>query len=55
MRYGPPFRYASRYMAERIPGARSGELPGTFDDRGAHRLKGVPDSWQLYAVELAGG
>jgi class 3 adenylate cyclase len=26
-----------------------------FDDRGAHRLKGVPDSWQLYAVELAGG
>jgi pimeloyl-ACP methyl ester carboxylesterase len=46
---------ASRYMAERIPGARSGELPGTFDDRGAHRLKGIPDSWQLYAVELAGG
>ena len=27
----------------------------TFDDRGAHRLKGIPDSWQLYAVELAGG
>jgi pimeloyl-ACP methyl ester carboxylesterase len=26
-----------------------------FDDRGAHRLKGLPDSWQLYAVELAGG
>jgi class 3 adenylate cyclase len=26
-----------------------------FADRGAHRLKGVPDSWQLYAVELAGG
>ena len=26
-----------------------------FDDRGAHRLKGVPDHWQLYAVELAGG
>jgi class 3 adenylate cyclase len=26
-----------------------------FDDRGAHRLKGIPDSWQLYAVELAGG
>ena len=25
-----------------------------FADRGSHRLKGVPDSWQLYAVELAG-
>jgi class 3 adenylate cyclase len=25
-----------------------------FEDRGAHRLKGVPDAWQLYAVELAG-
>jgi hypothetical protein len=24
-----------------------------FTDRGAHRLKGVPDQWQLYAVELA--
>jgi len=25
-----------------------------FDDRGTHSLKGVPDGWQLYAVELAG-
>ena len=25
-----------------------------FEDRGAHSLKGVPDDWQLYAVELAG-
>jgi hypothetical protein len=24
-----------------------------FTDRGTHQLKGVPDSWQLYAVELA--
>ena len=24
-----------------------------FADRGAHRLKVVPDAWQLYAVELA--
>jgi class 3 adenylate cyclase len=24
----------------------------TFSDRGTHQLKGVPDSWQLYAVEL---
>ena len=23
-----------------------------FSDRGVHRLKGVPDEWQLYAVEL---
>jgi class 3 adenylate cyclase len=26
-----------------------------FADRGVHDLKGVPDSWQLYAVEPAGG
>jgi pimeloyl-ACP methyl ester carboxylesterase len=71
---------ASRYMAERIPGARLVELPGdgflaragageivcsrtakdlvagagfAFADRGTHRLKGVPDSWELYAVEPA--
>jgi class 3 adenylate cyclase len=25
-----------------------------FADRGTRSLKGVPDSWQLYAVELAG-
>jgi hypothetical protein len=25
-----------------------------FTDRGTRTLKGVPDSWQLYAVELAG-
>jgi hypothetical protein len=24
-----------------------------FADRGTHRLKGVPDQWQLYAVQLA--
>jgi class 3 adenylate cyclase len=24
-----------------------------FADRGTHRLKGVPDSWQLHAVEPA--
>jgi class 3 adenylate cyclase len=23
----------------------------TFADRGLHRLKGVPDQWQLFAVE----
>jgi hypothetical protein len=21
-----------------------------FDDRGAHRLKGVPDDWRVFAV-----
>jgi class 3 adenylate cyclase len=21
-----------------------------FDDRGVHRLRGIPDSWHLYAV-----
>ncbi|HEV3505611.1 MAG TPA: adenylate/guanylate cyclase domain-containing protein, partial [Actinomycetes bacterium] len=26
-----------------------------FADRGPHRLKGVPDAWELYAVELAAG
>jgi class 3 adenylate cyclase len=25
-----------------------------FDDKGTHRLKGVPDDWQLHAVEPAG-
>jgi class 3 adenylate cyclase len=24
-----------------------------FAERGTHQLKGVPDFWQLYAVELA--
>jgi hypothetical protein len=24
-----------------------------FTNRGTRRLKGVPDEWQLYAVELA--
>jgi hypothetical protein len=23
----------------------------SFEDRGRHTLKGVPDQWQLYAVE----
>jgi class 3 adenylate cyclase len=24
----------------------------TFSDRGIRQLKGIPDPWQLYAVEL---
>jgi len=27
-------------------------LWGTFDDRGQHELKGVPGSWQLFAVRF---
>src|SRR5215207_1969360 len=27
----------------------------SFADRGSHSLKGIPDDWQLYAVELAEG
>jgi class 3 adenylate cyclase len=23
-----------------------------FEDRGTHQLKGIPDIWQLYAVEV---
>ncbi len=26
-----------------------------FSDRGGHTLKGVPDTWELYAVEHAAG
>jgi class 3 adenylate cyclase len=26
-----------------------------FSDRGVHRLKGVPDDWQLYAAEVTPG
>ncbi len=26
-----------------------------FTDRGTHRLKGVPDDWQLYAAEITAG
>jgi class 3 adenylate cyclase len=26
-----------------------------FEDRGTHELKGVPGSWQLYAVGRGGG
>jgi class 3 adenylate cyclase len=25
-----------------------------FEDRGPHRLKGVPEEWRLFAVERAG-
>jgi class 3 adenylate cyclase len=38
----------SRTVKDLVAGAGFG-----FVDRGAHRLKGIPDQWQLYAVELA--
>ena len=51
MRYGPPFRYTRRPDGRRVAAAGAGYA---FADRGTRTLKGVPDSWQLYAVELAG-
>jgi hypothetical protein len=50
MRYGPPFRHAHRSDGRRVAGSGF-----RFADRGTHRLKGIPDDWQLYAVELAEG
>jgi class 3 adenylate cyclase len=39
----------SRTVKDLVAGSGFG-----FDDRGTRSLKGVPDAWQLYAVELAG-
>ena len=39
---------ASRTVKDLLAGAGF-----VFADRGTHQLKGVPDSWQLYAVQLA--
>src|SRR5215211_405438 len=38
----------SRTVKDLVAGAGFG-----FTDRGTHQLKGIPDAWQLYAVELA--
>ena len=38
----------SRTVKDLVAGSGFG-----FTDRGTHQLKGVPDSWQLYAVEPA--
>jgi class 3 adenylate cyclase len=38
----------SRTVKDLVAGAEF-----VFVDRGTHQLKGVPDSWQLYAVEPA--
>jgi class 3 adenylate cyclase len=39
---------ASRTVKDLLAGAGF-----VFADRGTHQLKGIPDSWQLYAVQLA--
>ena len=46
------------HIAARVMAAAKDLVAGAgyaFADRGAHHLKGVPDAWQLYAVELAAG
>jgi len=40
--------WCSRTVKDLVAGAGF-----VFADRGTHRLKGVPDQWQLYAVQLA--
>ena len=42
---GPGEVLVSRTVKDLVAGAGIG-----FDDRGAHALKGVPDTWHLYAV-----
>jgi len=64
-RRGPDVSGLAVHIAARVQAvARPGEVLVTrtvkdlvagaqvaFDDRGLHRLKGVPDEWQLYAVD----
>jgi class 3 adenylate cyclase len=45
---GPGEILCSRTVKDLVAGAGFG-----FTDRGTHKLKGVPDDWQLYAVALA--
>jgi hypothetical protein len=51
MRYGPPFRYAHRSDGRRV----AYQLVGDGDLDLVFLLKGIPDDWRLYAVELAEG
>jgi class 3 adenylate cyclase len=44
----PGEMWCSRTVKDLVAGAGF-----VFADRGTHRLKGVPDQWQLYAVQLA--
>ena len=37
--------------AEVVLTRRKRELLQRFADRGLHRLKGIPDQWQLFAVQ----
>jgi class 3 adenylate cyclase len=45
---GPGEIWCSRTVKDLVAGAGF-----AFTDRGSYRLKGVPDPWQLFAVELA--
>jgi class 3 adenylate cyclase/pimeloyl-ACP methyl ester carboxylesterase len=45
---GPGEIWCSRTVKDLVAGAGF-----AFTDRGTHKLKGVPDDWRLYAVELA--
>ena len=51
MRFGPPFDTARRQDGRRV----AYQVVGGLSDRGTHSLKGIPDDWQLHAVELAEG
>jgi hypothetical protein len=55
MRFGPPFDYALRQDGRRVAYQVVAGSGFSFADRGSHGLKGIPDDWQLYAVELAEG
>jgi class 3 adenylate cyclase len=44
---GPGEVLVSRTVKDLVAGSRI-----EFTDRGAHALKGVPDTWQLYAVAV---
>jgi len=43
---GPNEVFVSRTVRDIVVGSQL-----TFDDRGTHELKGVPDEWRIYAVE----
>jgi class 3 adenylate cyclase len=42
---GPSEIYVSRTVKDLVAGSGI-----EFDDRGTHRLKGVPDEWQVFAA-----
>jgi class 3 adenylate cyclase len=38
--------WVSRTVKDLVTGSATG-----FSDRGSHKLKGIPDEWQVFAVE----